>query len=235
VYTNTGGSLALAWSSPEMDNTASVAWGDWDGDGDLDLAVGNTRRTVTFTVEHLDVEHPSLPQPIAPEFNTPFTISSVGTEDADPADNTAYAFVGVPDLVVTGFTVEPFPPQPDEPVTFTIVVKNQGTGMAWNPDNQGGFYVDVYKAPVASYPYDRDGDIYAAPPVLAADETYTFTITHLEGFNAESLRQIQAFYVKVDNYHRSSYGLVPESDEMNNLGEPIILRPYRIYLPLIAK
>ncbi|MBN1658469.1 MAG: VCBS repeat-containing protein [Anaerolineae bacterium] len=41
VYENTGDSLALAWSSSETDNTASVAWGDWDSDGDLDLAVGN--------------------------------------------------------------------------------------------------------------------------------------------------------------------------------------------------
>jgi hypothetical protein len=30
-----------AWSSAESDQTGAVAWGDWDGDDDLDLAAGN--------------------------------------------------------------------------------------------------------------------------------------------------------------------------------------------------
>jgi len=42
VYANDRGNLTLAWSSPELDVSRSVAWGDWDGDGDLDLAVGNS-------------------------------------------------------------------------------------------------------------------------------------------------------------------------------------------------
>ena len=53
VYENDGLgqpiSLTSVWTSADSDATTSVAWGDWDGDGDLDLAAGNVRSPTACT------------------------------------------------------------------------------------------------------------------------------------------------------------------------------------------
>jgi len=201
-----------------------------------DLPAGSTGHTITFTV--VAPNQPDCVQNGVPEFRTPFIIAGDGGagRDAHSADNTAYAYVGVPDLVVLGFTVEPLPPRPGAPVTFTILLKNVGTGEARNPSLTGGpFWMDIFTATVPSCPWARysESDLFLGVPPLAPGEERTFAFT--KTFTEQQIRTIEAFYVKVDNYKEGSYGLVPESNEMNNVAGPVYPWPHYTYLPLVLR
>ena len=54
VYVNTGGTLdaTAAWTSDENESTRSIAWADWDGDGDLDLAAGQLPDAESCVPQH---------------------------------------------------------------------------------------------------------------------------------------------------------------------------------------
>jgi hypothetical protein len=186
------------------------------------------------------VEYWDQPEIGVPYVSTPFTIGGTGGlgADAEPADNVDLVTIGVPDLVVQQFYMEPALLVPNVPVTFTVQLANQGSGTARNPDVAGGrFWLDIFVAPVSSYPWERysEKDIYGIVPVLAPGATTWITLTH-EGFSAQEIsEEIQGFYAKVDNHQLNPHGLVPESNEMNNVGtltEPI--RP-ACYLPLVIK
>ena len=200
-----------------------------------DLLAGDTGNTVTFTVKYPDSE----PQQIrASEFDTLFSIAETGSVggDTSPDDNSVGAYIGVPDLVVLDFTVEPLPIKANAPITFTILIENQGTGMAWNPDVNAGFWVDVFVTPIASYPSEDYGYIYGGVDPIPPGHQQTVVITHTFT-DTEVLEEIEAFYVRVDNEDDPRpYGLVPESNEMNNLGGPVDPSPsdYSIYLPLVT-
>ena len=54
VYLNQNGTLEVAstWSSDGIEGTKSIAWGDVDGDGDLDLAAGNSSANKLYLNEN---------------------------------------------------------------------------------------------------------------------------------------------------------------------------------------
>ncbi len=200
-----------------------------------ELPAGDTGNTIEFVVEYPGSE----PQQIdATEFDANFTIAEGGSVggDADPGNNSTNVYIGVPDLVVLDFTVAPLPLEPNAPVTFTITVENQGTGQASNKGG-GGFWVDVFIAPVASYPYERYGEEYGGMDPIYPGQQKTLVIRLDDGFTEQEIEEIEEFYVKADNDGLHPYGLVPESNEMNNIKGPVNPSPsnYDIYLPLIQR
>jgi uncharacterized repeat protein (TIGR01451 family) len=205
------------------------------GDGIYTYAVGalparSTGHTITFTVVHA-----GTPEVSAPEFSTPFTIAARGGtgKDVNPDDNTISINIGVPDLAFYNFSVEPdlASVQPNVPVTFafTITLVNQGTGVAWSPDDMGSFFVHVFTASVASYPFDRDGEFYAEVGAIAPGFKSPPLVITTPLITPSDRGPV--FYIKVDNHQRYAYGLVPELDEMNN----VIAWPPRVFLPLVLR
>ncbi|MEA3377525.1 MAG: hypothetical protein U9R72_15165 [Chloroflexota bacterium] len=190
----------------------------------------------TFVVAHTDSTHISVP-----EFETSFSIfeEDGGIQgDANPADNVATVTIGVPDLVVTDFAVEPYPLQANVPVTFTVTIQNQGRAIADDPTNpRGGSFVGIFFEPVASYPCEFVSDIWDYIPPISHTNDYEYYYTHVitrRPFSEQQIREMTEIYAKVDSHPLNPYGLVPEYDEYNNLGM-IDLRPWKIYLPLVVR
>jgi hypothetical protein len=236
----------------------SPDWHSSDGETYIydvgDLPAGDTGHTVTFEVVHAD-----QPEIEGSMYNTPFTVAEDRgvSWDVSPGNNATVDYIGVPDLVVTHFSFEPYPLEAEVPVTFTIVVENQGTGIAWNPDIGAGCWSDVFIASVASYPWERfsEKNIYAGIDPLAPGAQQILTVTHYNGtaqriqFSEQEIRhEIGAFYVKVDNYAEAVYdgqeriigwtrlyGLVPEYNEMNNVAGPVDLGFHYVYLPMVTR
>jgi len=221
---------------PEGTTYVGGGWSSSDGQTYIydvgDLPAGSTDNTIQFMVAY-----PDQPQIDQSEFNTPFTITGGGSAIGDNVN----IYIGVPDLRVVDFTVDPFPLRPDVPVTFTAVLKNEGTGVAWNPANGGGFFVDVFTAPVPSYPnagYSQK-NIWAGVDPLMPGASYTLVMTVTRDFSTgqptgpiqftqEEIDALEGLYVKVDTDN-----LVPEGDEMNNVTEPSNV--FYTYMPLILK
>jgi uncharacterized repeat protein (TIGR01451 family) len=162
------------------------------------------------------------------------------------ANNTASDLVGIPDLVIDEIRVTPEFPLPNQPVTFTVVVRNQGTGWAWNPNNQGGFYVDLFIDPnpePQSFPWNGYGDLFEPAFKLAPGQAQEIVMVHGAGLSAQQ----HTVWAKVDNFLATSggfepwqqYSLVPEADEENNLFwipvKPAEPSMHTIFLPMVLR
>lgn len=229
--------------------STSYVGGGWSSDDDHvythrvgRLEAGTVDQTATFVVAHA-----SGAEVGAAEFSTWFMIAEDGTTrgDARPENNAAQVNVGVPDLVVTQFTFEPNPLQVNAPMTFTVTVRNQGTGIAENAALPGGgSTLDIFVNPVASYPWTGYGRIWDYVPPIHPGASHTRVITMTSPlaeeqdqiqFSEKEIREtVQGFWVRVDSHPESAYGLVPEYNEWNNVAA-IILRPWTIHLPFVAR
>ena len=103
--------------------------------------------------------------------------------------------------------------------------------------------MDIFTSKVESYPYERDGLIWDYIPPIAPGEEYTSIVTVNNPIDQEKIQFSEQeleeanFYVRVDSHSNHLYGLVPESNEMNNVGGPVIIPSSddNIYLPLVQR
>jgi uncharacterized repeat protein (TIGR01451 family) len=184
-----------------------------------------------------------------------FVISDNGPGGLPIASAMTTTVVGVPDLTIDSVTLSPPIIVGETEFTATVIVRNAGAGLACNPNKWpcsgsqdgrpiGGFFIDAFlNPPVApsSFPFDRYGDDYQIVRPLAAGEVITVVFSHLTfvGNPPHS-----GLYFKIDNYacpgsdcepSSGQRGLVPESDEHNNVFGPVSGPPQVVYLPLVRK
>ena len=114
-----------------------------------------------------------------------------------------------PDLVIQSITASPSSPSLNQPVTFTVRIKNQGAGNA-----NSSFYVDLFAdAQPGSCP--TDGNItYWIVASLAAGATQDLTYTY-SGFSNSGTHNLYAI--------ADSYCSVSESNDGNNTIGPTVI------------
>jgi uncharacterized repeat protein (TIGR01451 family) len=248
-YTNAGASPAqgtvLTAQLPQGTTYVGHGWASVGG-GYYDYAVGTVdvdeSDSVSFIVQ---VNGTDRMPPGVTSLESTFTIADDGQNGLElhTSDNQATSFIGIPDLVVDEIQVTPQYPVPNLPVNFTVVIRNQGTGLAGNPNVPGGagFYIDLFIDPDPvpwSYPWNVYGEPYLFTPALAPGETREIVFEYQEGVSD----QHHNVYAKVDNFRNEDfewwqrYSLVPESNEENNVdwtevipGEP----DHAVFLPVV--
>jgi len=213
--------------------------------GRLGMVGSGASGSVQFIVQVLTTTDGRLP-PDLTSLEPTFAVADNGQNGSefDTSNNQAVGSVGIPDLVIDEIWATPGLPTPGRPVTFTVILRNQGTGLAGNPNvpGGGGFWVDLFIDPASapqSYPWNGDGDFLVFTAALAPGETREMVFELPAGLK----EQDHQVYVKVDNFRDPDLepwqqnSLVPESDEENNvasisvaMGEPA---ENHIFLPVV--
>ncbi len=195
----------------------------------------------------------SYPLPYPPgmvSFVNVFLIHDDGPGGLAVASDVANETLGVPDLVVERVTLSPRTATAGTTFTATVVIRNQGTGTACNPDAKpcGAFNVNVFIDPPVEPPSLGFSQVVAYGNLaherfitsLGAGKEATVTVKNLT-FTAN---QSPILYFKVDNWDCGDgtpcipddavHGLVPESNENNNVRR-VDVPAYQIFMPVIAK
>ncbi len=248
-YTNAGDIRAegVALTATLPAGTTYVGYG-WTavGGGVYRRAVGNlsagANGSVQFVVQVNSTTDGRLPPGVA-SINPSFIIADNGGNGPEyyTANNETNGLVGIPDLVVSEIQVTPTMPEPNEPITFTVVIRNRGTGWAWNPTNKTGFYVDLFidPSPVpASYPWNGYAAIFEQTTGLAPGATRQIVFVLSNGLAGPQ----HDVYAKVDNWRDPDLplwqqnSLVPESNEYNNVTHiEVRIGGTYVYLPIVLR
>ena len=255
-YTNTSamdttGVVITVTRSPYV----TVLSGGWlTNDTDQYISVGDLpafgHGLVTYVI--------SLPVIFSPDmtsFVNQFSVQDAGPGGLPIASADVTATIGIPDLVIDAVSLSPGTIIAGQKFTATIIVRNQGTGRACNPQStscvtgnpptQGGTYLDAFVSPPvppSSYGYIFSGFSDGIVNPLGPGLTETVIITGL----SFTTNQVPVLYFKIDNYEcyknpaacspsNGLRGLVPENNEYNNVSGPILIPQFQIYLPLIRK
>ncbi len=193
-------------------------------------------------------------RPETTDFDAAFSIRDDGlTPDAEPGDNDFHAPLGVPNLIVASAYAQP-QVWSGQPGWLYVDVKNIGSGTAcgiYNPQGCTPFALDAFidvMVPPPSFPILTYGDCYVwVDPVDAGvKSTVQISFTLDAGLSLQpgycllsGGEEIDNIWLKVDNWQEGAppypaeYGLVPESNESDNVFGPIVSNP--TFLPVVMR
>ena len=183
--------LTVSMHIIDMSNITSCSWNYGDG---------QTSTTCTQLHDHI---YNSLGL-----YTVTLTVYGAGGSKSFTMTNYINVTNQLPDLVVQSFLTSPVSPTVNQPVTFTVRIKNQGTADITVP-----FYVDFFidQAP-GSCP--TDGIDYWSIGSLAAGATLDLPYTYA-GFSTSGGHNLYAI--------ADSYCATPDSNRTNNILGPVAI------------